>query len=626
MLRLVGTFLFCIAMYFSEAATAIHIQQPFTDTLWCAGGTTVGIKYNVTTSFASGNVFMVQLSDASGNFSSGSVIGFISATVSGTIICYPSGMPSGNAYRIRVISTMPADTSQDNGVNIHIGVTPPLPNVNNNSPQCLGGHVTLSLTNLWPNTRYLWSGPGLSSNSQLQQLDFNNVKFSDMGSYVITAEDTTTPSRCLNLITTNVIVKPLPEKPTASILTPVPACEGDSVELFANSISIGPEFEWTGPNGFTAIQPPKVLLNPVSAAQAGWYVAYGNLQGCRSVEGDSVWLEVKAQPHPVLSSNGPVCAGQDLHIGAHDTGSVSYSWKGPGGFISALPDVSISNAKTEQSGYYIMTATRQGCSAKDSIFAQVNPLPFKPIIHAASPLCAGDTMYVSWVYLEPTPGGQHFKWTGPGGFSFDSLGIFIPNVQESGSGNYVLTVIANTSSCSISDTVPVVVKPTPFVKAQSNKPYEKEQLKLSADCTIPGASFIWSGQNGFSSSDRNPVINNVMPEASGLYTVKASYDGCNSTDTVNVVVYERAKYTLFDMYPNPNNGSFTLHGHLKKAQTVYFEVCYLNGAVIYTDAVTSIGKDVEKKITLPGQLSNGVYLLRIHADNEMNSLKFSIVR
>lgn len=67
------------------------------------------------------NVFTAQLSNAGGNFASPVNIGTLGGTASGTILAtIPVGTPPGTGYRIRVISSHPAFTGPDNGVNIAI--------------------------------------------------------------------------------------------------------------------------------------------------------------------------------------------------------------------------------------------------------------------------------------------------------------------------------------------------------------------------------------------------------------------------------------------------------------------------------------------------------------------------
>lgn len=64
-------------------------------------------------------------------------------------------------------------------------------------------------------------------------------------------------------------------------------------------------------------------------------------------------------------------------------------------------------------------------------------------------------------------------------------------------------------------------------------------LSLSAD-PIAGATYSWTGPNGFSSSQQNPSIPNATTAASGIYSVEVTLNGCTSSPvttsaTVNAV-------------------------------------------------------------------------------------------
>ncbi len=75
------------------------------------GGSSVTIPFSVGVSFNTGNLFIAQLSDATGSFAApvniGSVAGTGSGSIAGTI---PLGTPAGTGYRIRVIGTSPGYT------------------------------------------------------------------------------------------------------------------------------------------------------------------------------------------------------------------------------------------------------------------------------------------------------------------------------------------------------------------------------------------------------------------------------------------------------------------------------------------------------------------------------------
>lgn len=59
-------------------------------------------------------------------------------------------------------------------------------------------------------------------------------------------------------------------------------------------------------------------------------------------------------------------------------------------------------------------------------------------------------------------------------------------------------------------------------------------LNLTAS-TVPGATYSWTGPNGFSSTNQNPSIVNVSTNVSGLFSVTAAAGGCTSTSAATMV-------------------------------------------------------------------------------------------
>lgn len=84
-------------------------------------GQDIAVSYTATGTFTAGNRFTAQLSDASGSFSNPTAIGMVTATASGTIEgTIPEEAPAGTAYRVRVVSSDPALTANDNGTDITV--------------------------------------------------------------------------------------------------------------------------------------------------------------------------------------------------------------------------------------------------------------------------------------------------------------------------------------------------------------------------------------------------------------------------------------------------------------------------------------------------------------------------
>lgn len=93
-------------------------------------GASISVPYTSAGNFTAGNTFTAQLSNASGSFANPVTIGSVTSGTSGTInATLPAGTASGGGYRIRVVSSNPVLTANDNGSNITItsvstGVTP----------------------------------------------------------------------------------------------------------------------------------------------------------------------------------------------------------------------------------------------------------------------------------------------------------------------------------------------------------------------------------------------------------------------------------------------------------------------------------------------------------------------
>lgn len=112
-------------------STGTVTGSPFSIT--CTSFVPISVPFTTSGTYNAGNVFSVQLSDATGSFSFPIVLGNLSLSgtaVSGTI---PStilaGITTGTGYRIRVVSSDPVTTGTDNGVNITI---------NNSGSPCYG--------------------------------------------------------------------------------------------------------------------------------------------------------------------------------------------------------------------------------------------------------------------------------------------------------------------------------------------------------------------------------------------------------------------------------------------------------------------------------------------------------
>ncbi|MCC7331227.1 MAG: T9SS type A sorting domain-containing protein [Flavobacteriales bacterium] len=119
----------------------------------------------------------------------------------------------------------------------------------------------------------------------------------------------------------------------------------------------------------------------------------------------------------------------------------------------------------------------------------------------------------------------------------------------------------------------------------------------------------------------------VNPTASTFYVVEQNLCGVITYDTVNVTVLPTSVYELQNennirLYPNPNNGSFTIIHNLEGKNYV-LEIIDLMGKIVHSENITAAQQEISTQ-----QLSKGLYLvnLKTNTDKLVHITKMSIVR
>ncbi|MBL7799180.1 MAG: PCMD domain-containing protein [Chitinophagales bacterium] len=106
---------------FYQPAVTVNAITPTTYYVSSTAGSAISVPFTLLGNFVAGNTVTAQLSDASGSFTSPTVIGSTAATASGTISAtIPAGTLAGTGYRVRVVTSTPALISADNGVNLTV--------------------------------------------------------------------------------------------------------------------------------------------------------------------------------------------------------------------------------------------------------------------------------------------------------------------------------------------------------------------------------------------------------------------------------------------------------------------------------------------------------------------------
>ena len=189
----------------------------------------------------------------------------------------------------------------------------------------------------------------------------------------------------------------------------------------------------------------------------------------------------------------------------------------------------------------VVTATGPGTTFIDVTFGGVtgsvpvtvtDPCQRPPSVSNNGPICAGQTLQLS---ASTVPNGTH-AWTGPNGFSSTEQNPAIPGATALASGDYNLAVTAGNCTSSYGTTT-VSVSPTPGPPTASNNGplCAGQTLQLNAS-TVAGATYSWTGPNGFTSTQQDPSITNVTSANTGTYSVSVTLGGCASPVATTTVV------------------------------------------------------------------------------------------
>lgn len=434
---------------------------------------------------------------------------------------------------------------------IEINNIPATPIITNVGPFCEGSSSTLS-TAFVENANYTWTGPN----------DF----FSTDQNPMLSSSATTDLTGIYQLVTmingcssipaeSSVLVYALPPAPVISHEGIV--CEGAALSLFTESIP-NANYSWTGPNEFLSTDQNPVVSDLADLSMGGTYTLTTTVNNCTSPASE-IFVVVNARPEtPLIANNGPICEGSTSALSTAFIEDVTYTWTGPNDFSSTDQNPILSNDATiDLNGIYYLTTTVAGCSslaAETTVL--VNETPQTPIILNEDSICEGSLFMLS---TESIP-DANFTWTGPNGFnSTEQNPIVSSNSTMNLSGNYeVIATIGNCSSASSQTSI--IVNPIPEAPiASSNGPVDVGTVLTLSATTINGADYFWTGPNGFTSTEQNPM---VSEEASllmaGNYDVIVIVNSCESdpaTVAVEVNAINEVQQTTKDLavtiYPNP---------------------------------------------------------------------------
>lgn len=315
-------------------------------------------------------------------------------------------------------------------------------------------------------------------------------------------------------------------------------CSGASVNLTVSG-GMGAPYEWYASQSSTTSLFTGASFTVSPTTTTTYYVSSGSGM-CASPRVPVTVTVTGGVSSPSISVNGPLCAGGNINFTTGAVAGASYHWSGPNGFSSTVQNPTITGATVAASGTYSLYLVVGTCtSAVATTVITVNPIPATPTISSNSPVCVGSTLQLN----ANTISNGVYYWSGPNGFTSNNEDPSITSVTASAAGVYTLYVEQN-SCTSSSATLNVVVNPTPNSPViSSNAPVcAGTSIQLSAP-TIAGATYVWTGPNGFTSNLEDPIISNAQAINGGNYSLIIVQGGCSSSASLTNVAVSAAPST-----------------------------------------------------------------------------------
>ena len=500
-----------------------------------------------------------------------------SVTLSGTgatSYTWTGGISDGVAFTATATTTYTVTGTDGNGCMNTATTTVtvnPLPTI---------GSTASPATTVCENTSVTLSGTGASSYTWTGVIT-DGVAFTatTTTTYTVTGTDA---NGCINTATETITVNPLPTVSSTASSTSI--CAGDSVILSGSGAST---YSWTSSvvDG-VAFAPSVTDTYTVTGTDAN---------GCEN--SSSITVTVNALPVVSLGADVTQCGGTVM-LDAQNAGS-TYLWSDSA--VTQVITVGMSGT------YYVDVTDTNGCSSADTVMVTILDVP---VVTFGGDIeqCGGT------VLLDAQNAGSTYLWS-------DSTTAQTLTVTTS--GTYYVTV-TNSSNCTSSDTIDVTINTPPTVAGTASA---SSACADDANVTLTGtpAGGTWSGP-GVSGSSFDPSV-----AGTGTHTVSYIFtdpNGCSDTATVTISVSPCvgvAEQTLdgnVNVFPNPNNGTFTLAiGAAAGDMTV--EVVDLSGRQVYVSVEQNVQAGFTKQLSLDNAAA-GIYLLRVTSGGQQYVQKISV--
>jgi hypothetical protein len=379
-------------------------------------GYTFDLPFTAGGTFAPGNVFTAQLSDASGSFAAPVAIGSLTGTGSGTIACtIPGNTPGGAGYLVRVVSDLPAVTGTVGFGSIQV-IEAPYAGENASIDVCSGADpFTMDLGGDPGGT---WGGPSVVVGATYDASTMEPGTYS----YFLPGE-LTCPSSSATLVITEI------PGADAGISTVAVICKNTGIYQLFDYLGGTPDTggTWTGPGG----NPSDGTFNS-NTTNGGIYTYTVDPGGACGADEAVVTVQIGLPGEAGEDGTWSICSNA-LPVDLYDLLDVAADQDGIW-FSGGAPF----NGEAEQAGNYVYIDYAEQPCVNDTAFIELVVMPDAYAgENGTAEVCPGDPPFALITVLGGTPQAGGI-WTGPDGSPHP--GIFNPGTD--GFGLYTYTIPA----------------------------------------------------------------------------------------------------------------------------------------------------------------------------------------
>ncbi len=296
--------------------------------------------------------------------------------------------------------------------------------------------------------------------------------------------------------------------------------------------------------------------------QLGIYepIVRGNYFGCQAQKAAApVTLQAETQIDLQLGFPEKACEGDDLALQITSPVnmplSTNYTWLGPLGFSSDIPDPVLFDVNIFQTGNYSLTVNVPGCDVATANAAiEITDLADVPTLISNAPICKGEELILS-----TDVAGAKYEWIGPAGQSISTLalpGLTTTNdttILQTGhpaylNGSWKIRLTDENGCVAESDEKLISIKDRPQAFGTNNGPVcLGKDAQLSA-VPITNAIYRWrkQGNNDIFSFQAEPMLTNVTSEQT--FVLEVEVDGCVSENIASTTVALHPKPAAYPVY------------------------------------------------------------------------------